>query len=91
MTQHLIQLVGFATLFSIFLVIYHHALYPLLLSRLAQQKNKKPHNSNTNTRLPLNEHPSIDVIIPVFNEEKTIKEKRGKAKKEKYQQYQYCK
>lgn len=75
MTHYLLQLAGFLTLLSIFLVVYHHAFYPLLLKRLAQRKSRDVQPSHAESLAKLENHPFIDVIIPAFNEEKTIKEK----------------
>lgn len=62
------------TIFSlcIFLIIYHHIGYPLLLEYLAQfsDKQKEINIGNQSAHLP-----TITIIVPAYNEEKWIADK----------------
>ncbi|WP_432459628.1 sugar transferase [Agarivorans sp. QJM3NY_25] len=68
-------IVTYLTLISMFLVVYHHALYPLLLKLLSQLAGKtepqepvavvrKYHRSLNDEQLP-----SIELLIPAYNEQ----------------------
>lgn len=58
------------TAISMFLVVYHHVGYPLLLSFLSKRTSEIPapiHNVDA--------YPSITVLMPAYNEEKFVAEK----------------
>ena len=56
---------------AIFLIIYHHVLFPIILSFLTRGK------SETTDSTPIKETdlPSVSVLIPAYNEERWIAEK----------------
>jgi cellulose synthase/poly-beta-1,6-N-acetylglucosamine synthase-like glycosyltransferase len=66
------------TLLSVFLIVYHHAIYPLLLAWIARRRpfalasaiESPDTDTGPDTRLP-----SITLIIPAYNEEDFIAEK----------------
>lgn len=66
------------TLISIFAVVYHHALYPIILSWFAKRHPQKPilltprkfSKNNQDCRLP-----TVTIIIPAYNEAQWIAEK----------------
>ncbi len=58
-----------------FLVVYHHALYPFLLKRLALSGRAKRFAKPVNARIDDAELPRIVVVIPCYNEAKMIAEK----------------
>lgn len=79
------------TCLSIFLIVYHHVLYPIILENI--QKIKKPKNLETNLN-PYNyrdcihpdnnkqekkgeiiKHLNITIVVPAYNERKYIEEK----------------
>ncbi|CEO39488.1 glycosyltransferase family 2 protein [Photobacterium kishitanii] len=66
------------TSLSIFAVIYHHALYPMLLSWFAKRHPQKP-ISPTPRKFSKNNQdctlPTITIIIPAYNESQWIAEK----------------
>lgn len=64
---------GAITLLCIFLVVYHHALYPCILHYLANKKLRQQQKSDTTSHVG----PTLKIamIIPAYNEEKTIKDK----------------
>lgn len=69
-----LNICGAITLVSIFLVIYHHAFYPFLLQRIANKKTIKIAANDSH----VHHAPAtlkIAMIIPAFNEEKTIRDK----------------
>ena len=74
-------LISLLTFLSIFLIIYHHAGYPLLLHFLS--KRLRSNNAidtgndtgNDNGRLYQQDLPSISIVIPAYNEEQFIAEK----------------
>lgn len=67
-----LYLLGSLTLACIFLVVYHHALYPFSLQAMAKRIKPQHPINNPNHALP---HLTIAMIIPAFNEEKTIRDK----------------
>lgn len=58
---------------AIFLIIYHHLFYPILLTVLT--KGKLEDNGESLPALDVSELPEITIIIPAYNEEKWISEK----------------
>jgi len=70
-------LIGLLTSLSIFLIIYHHAGYPLLLHFLSKRLRRKHAiaASNGNDKLYQQGLPSISIVIPAYNEEQFIAEK----------------
>lgn len=61
------------TTLSIFLIIYHHAGYPLLL-RLLSRRNRNI--SQPETEQPTQQSlPTITIVVPAYNEEKFIADK----------------
>lgn len=65
-------IVGAMTAISIFLIIYHHAGYPLLLRLLG----KKRHDADiANDCTEATDLPSITILLPAFNEEHHIADK----------------
>jgi len=68
-------LISLLTGLSIFLIIYHHAIYPLVLHVLGK---KLQSNSGIDSRkggLYQQSLPSISIVIPAYNEEPYIAEK----------------
>lgn len=61
------------TVFCAFLVVYHHALYPKLLKRLS--KKEEAGEEPSTTPLAPEDLPTVALVMPAFNEAKTIKEK----------------
>ena len=59
------------TLLIGFVVVYHHAIYPLLLKLMAAKRQEPDHESE----LSETEYPSIHLILPAYNEAKVIAEK----------------
>lgn len=75
----LLNTLGFITLLCIFLVVYHHAFYPFLLQHLAKNKTLKNTINDSTSLLKNNcmKEPTLKIamVIPAYNEEKTIKDK----------------
>lgn len=70
------EVIGFLTLASIFLVIYHHVGFPILLKLLSGRNKNSALTSNqqSNTK-STNIWPKITIVIPAYNEAKFIAEK----------------
>ncbi|MFC3093371.1 glycosyltransferase [Alteromonas sediminis] len=71
------SLLLFITTLSIFLVIYHHIGYPIILKLVAKVKNSEPLPFQPrNYCSDSNEHvPSICIVIPAFNEAQWVSDK----------------
>ena len=68
-------LISWLTALSIFLIIYHHAGYPLLLHFLSKRLRNKNTIDIGNDRLYQKYLHSITIVIPAYNEEQFIAEK----------------
>jgi len=60
------------TVLSIFLIIYHHAGYPILLRLLGKRRTDADSAGNSTAAIDL---PSITILLPAFNEERYIADK----------------
>ncbi|WP_434354807.1 glycosyltransferase family 2 protein [Parasalinivibrio latis] len=73
-----ITLLGVITMSAIFLVIYHHIGYPLILKCIPAKEEASPQSTATrryNNVASDEMLPSVTVIIPAYNEERWIAEK----------------
>jgi cellulose synthase/poly-beta-1,6-N-acetylglucosamine synthase-like glycosyltransferase len=61
--------------FLLFLVIYHHVGYPLLLKGIASYRSKKMTDNHQINNEDLDCLPSIHIVIPAYNEERVIQQK----------------
>jgi cellulose synthase/poly-beta-1,6-N-acetylglucosamine synthase-like glycosyltransferase len=68
-------LISLLTSLSIFLIVYHHAGYPLLLHFLSKRLRGKNATDTGKDRLHQKGLPSITIVIPAYNEEQFIAEK----------------
>ncbi len=59
------------TVISGFLIIYSHAIFPLILKILCKKANKKTEAAS----LGIKEYPSITIVVPAYNEEEYIADK----------------
>lgn len=59
----------------LFLVIYHHVGYPLLLSVIASYRSMNSTNNKITNKGGFNGFPSIHIVIPAYNEENMIQQK----------------
>lgn len=74
------SLILLSLIFSIFLIVYHHAGYPIILRLLrnvrSQSTTKYLSSNSFDSRTPLKTSaPSFTILVPAYNEEKHIKEK----------------
>jgi cellulose synthase/poly-beta-1,6-N-acetylglucosamine synthase-like glycosyltransferase len=69
-------IIATVTLISGLLVVYHHALYPIMLRLLSEKRKKMPGKATVLSadwaKYPL---PSVTVILPAYNEQRWIAEK----------------
>lgn len=72
MNSVLFIILSVSTLLCIFLVIYHHVLYPSLIPHLAKQK-KSIENKNLNS--DKQKFNNITIVMPAYNEATTIRDK----------------
>jgi cellulose synthase/poly-beta-1,6-N-acetylglucosamine synthase-like glycosyltransferase len=70
-----VLLIGCLTALSVFLIIYHHAGYPLLLHFLGSRlgRNEVPETDDAPFHQP--GLPSITIVVPAYNEEQFIADK----------------
>jgi cellulose synthase/poly-beta-1,6-N-acetylglucosamine synthase-like glycosyltransferase len=61
-------------LLSVFLIVYHHLIYPLILGRLGRHVAAGD-EADGSAQMTDDELPSITLIIPAYNEEKYIADK----------------
>ena len=64
--------VGVVTALSIFLIVYHHAGYPILLRLLGRNGRRVDIDDSDTEAIEL---PSITILLPAFNEERYIADK----------------
>jgi len=68
-------LISLLTCLSIFLIIYHHAGYPLILHVLGKKLDNNNRDNRDTEGLYQESLPSISIVIPAYNEEQFIAEK----------------
>jgi cellulose synthase/poly-beta-1,6-N-acetylglucosamine synthase-like glycosyltransferase len=63
------------TVISIALIVYHHAVYPLLLQLLGNKSRQADVDDEPGDTLQPDELPSITILLPAYNEEQFIADK----------------
>ena len=70
-----VLLIGCLTALSIFLIIYHHAGYPLLLHFLGSRLGSNEDPETDDDLFRQSSLPSITIVVPAYNEEQFIADK----------------
>jgi len=68
-------IVALLTTISIALIVYHHAIYPLLLQFLGNRRRQACHDDDCDEALQSHQLPSITILLPAYNEERFIADK----------------
>ena len=63
------------TAISIVLIVYHHAVYPLLLQLLGKKNRQPDPDDGPGETLQPDELPSITILLPAYNEQQFIADK----------------
>jgi cellulose synthase/poly-beta-1,6-N-acetylglucosamine synthase-like glycosyltransferase len=63
------------TAISIVLIVYHHAVYPLLLQLLGKKNRQADPDDGPGETLQPDELPSITILLPAYNEQQFIADK----------------